>query len=150
MVFYAIGFPVVVLIILFKIKNKLSDPRVLSYFILLYQGLRHERFYWELVNTFRKFLLLSLHVFIPDSNKILKSMFGSFVLFFTSVLQGRLKPFKIKVVSELEHKEMVASILTLYGGILFVQDTDHIHVLSIVVFILIAILNAQFWVKWIF
>jgi len=150
LVIYAIGYPVTVFIILFIIRNKLNQPKVLSYFILLYQGLRQERYYWELVNTFRKFLLLSLHVFIPDTDKVLKSMFGSFILFSTSLLQGRLKPFKIEAVSDLEHKEMIASILTLYGGIVFVQDSDGLQVLSLIIFIMISILNIRFWVMWIF
>ena len=150
LVFYSIGFPLLVAIILWRIKNKLSDPSVLQYFILLYQGVRHERYYWELVNMFRKFVLLSLHVFIPDERKILKSLFGSVILFITSVMQARLKPFKINAVSQLEHKEMLSSILTLYGGIIFVQDTERLQALSIIIFILIIIINLRFWIMWIF
>lgn len=150
LIVYAIGFPVIIFIILYRIRNKLNDPKVISHFLLLYQGLRHERYYWELVNTFRKFALLSLHVLVPNDLKILKSLLGSIVLFLASVVQGRLKPFKIGAVSDLEHREMISSILTLYGGIIFVQELSKLQFLSVVIFLMVVILNLRFWVMWIF
>jgi hypothetical protein len=53
-IFYVFGCPIVAFVILYKNRNRLDDPKVLRYIILLYQGLRHEVYYWELVNTLRK------------------------------------------------------------------------------------------------
>ena len=150
LIIYAIGFPVAIFIILYANRSRLNDPKVLSYFILLYQGLRSERYYWELVNTFRKFVLLSLQVFIPNNFKVVKSLIGSIVLFLSSVIQARFKPFKIGAVSELEHREMISSILTLYGGIIFVQEPNELQFLSIIIFVLVVIMNLRFWSLWIF
>ena len=44
---------------------------------------------------------------------------------------------------------MISSLLTLYGGIIFVQE-DQLLVLSIFFFILILIANARFWILWIY
>lgn len=74
LILYVAGFPFAVLLILVKNRKKLNEPQVLRYFLLLYQGLKHERYYWELVNTFRKFILLFLHVFIVDDFKVIKAM----------------------------------------------------------------------------
>ena len=101
LVIYVIGAPLLAFGILFRKRNKLSDPQVLMYILLLYQGVKHHRYYWELINTVRKTILLTLHVFITDQLKILKALFGSFVLFLCSILQGRLRPFKIGVVTNL-------------------------------------------------
>ena len=98
---YVIGVPVLAFLILYKNRYNLSKPSVLSYFLILYQGLKHEIYYWEICNIIRKFILLSLHVFIPDNLKLLKALFGVFVLTFFSTLQHRIKPFKIDVISKL-------------------------------------------------
>lgn len=147
---YAIGFPLVIFIILFRNRKKLNDKKVISYFLLLYQGLKHERYYWELVNTFRKFSLLLIHVLLSDDSKVIKSLLGSVILFLASVVQGRLKPFKIGAVSDLEHREMISSILTLYGGLIFVQESNELQFLSVVIFVMVVVLNMRFWSMWIF
>jgi hypothetical protein len=134
LIIYVAGFPISIIVILFKYKNKLADPKVLTYFLLLYQGLKHERFYWEIVNTFRKTSLLTMHVFITDDFKIIKALLGSFVLFTCSIIQIRLKPYKIDVVTVLEHREMISSILTLYGGLIFVQEDQSLQFLHVVIF----------------
>lgn len=100
LVFYVIGFPVVHFTALFVNRNRLNDPKVIKYLLLLYQGVRHDRYYWELVNTLRKFLLLVLHIFIHDEYKVLKALFGALILFITSLIQARLKPFKIGAITE--------------------------------------------------
>lgn len=101
LVFYVIGCPVAAFIILYNNRNRLDKPEVLKYIILLYQGLKHEKYYWELVNTSRKVLLLSFHVFVPDDLKIMKALFGVLTMFVISLIQARLQPFKIGVISKL-------------------------------------------------
>ena len=100
LVIYVIGVPVLAFIILFLSRKSLNQKHVLSYFLLLYQGLKYKRYYWELCNTLRKFMLLALHVFVPDDIKIVKGLFGVFTLFFFSTLQLRLQPFKIPVITQ--------------------------------------------------
>jgi hypothetical protein len=133
-ILYVAGFPIVCFVILFKNRKKLAEPQVVKYFLLLYQGVKHERYYWEFVNTFRKTILLTLHVFITDDLKIMKALFGSFILFSCSILQIRLKPYKIGVITDLEHREMISSMFTLYGGLIFVQEEEHLQFLQIVIF----------------
>lgn len=165
LIIYVAGFPILVFVILFTNRNHLNDPQVLRYFLLLYQGVKHDRYYWELVNTFRKFILLFLHVFIVDEFKVIKAMCGAFILFVCSIMQARLKPYKINVISDLgkiynfdyfliivhlEHREMLSSMLTLYGGLIFVQEDDSLQFLHIFIFILVVAANIRFWVLWIF
>ena len=67
----------------------------------MYQGLKHENYYWELINTTRKLILLALNVFVPDSLNIVKALVGVFTLFIISLIQGRIRPFKIDVITNL-------------------------------------------------
>lgn len=77
LVFYVIGAPIAAFIILFVNRTKLHKPEVLHYILLLYQGVKHDRYYWEMVNTFRKSSLLFLHVFVTNEFKIMKALFGA-------------------------------------------------------------------------
>jgi hypothetical protein len=93
-----IGSPVAAFLILYINRNRLDKPEVLKYIILFYQGLKHDNYYWELVNTLRKVLLLSYHVFVPDDLKIMKALFGVLTMFLIYLVQARLQPFKINVI----------------------------------------------------
>ena len=99
---------------------------------------------------FRKILLLSIHVFISDEQKILKALFGSVILFVTWMFQARKKPYKIGIITELESREMMSSILTLYGGLVFVQEDEKLQALHIIIFILVVIMNLRFLILWVF
>jgi len=85
-----------------------------------------------------------------DERKIFKALFGSVILFVTSIIQARRRPFKIGTISDLENREMMSSILTLYGGLVFVQEDGGLQALHIIIFILIVIMNTRFWILWIF
>ena len=55
---WGIGAPIVALLVLLKYKKSLDTWNVQKYLLVLYQGLKSKRFYWELINTARKTLLL--------------------------------------------------------------------------------------------
>ena len=101
LVMYVVSMPLLAFAVLFKYRKSLNNSDVIKYILLLYQGLRHEVFYWELVNICRKFFLLCLYVFIPDKYKIVKALTGVFVLSICSMAQLKLKPFKIGIISTL-------------------------------------------------
>jgi hypothetical protein len=100
-IIYVVGCPAIAFIILYKSRNHLKNASVIRYIILLYQGLKQEVYYWEIVNTFRKVLLLSFHVFIPDDLRIMKALFGVVAMFIISLIQARIKPFKIDIITTL-------------------------------------------------
>ena len=100
-IIYSISLPIWALTILVKNRDRLSDPNVLQYYILLYQGLNHNIYYWELINTCRKSSLLLLQAFIPRTYTATKILIGSSLIFWLSVIQARQKPFKIGIISSL-------------------------------------------------
>jgi hypothetical protein len=61
LVFWGIAVPAVAFIVLFKSRHHLDEWAVQRYFLVVYQGLKPEVFYWEFVNITRKFMLLSLN-----------------------------------------------------------------------------------------
>ena len=150
---YVISLPVIAFIVLFTFRKKLSEKYVMTYLLLLYQGLSPKRYYWELVNTFRKVVLLGLHVFLPNDMALYKALLGVFILFGISILQARLLPYKLLIVNQLEYREMMATVVTLYSGVIYIQETEghtEIGIFQIVFFVFVIIANARFIILWIY
>jgi len=62
-VFWIVGVPLVALFILFRRRQRLHDPEVISTYGFLYLGLRSKAFYWEVLLHFRKVAMISINVF---------------------------------------------------------------------------------------
>ena len=50
--------PIFALILLARNIKKGEHNKVKQYMLILYQGLKHEKYYWEFVNSLRKVLIL--------------------------------------------------------------------------------------------
>ena len=52
--------PLLALVLMFKYKGANSEKgkRIFEYFLILQQGLKPDKFYWEFVNILRKILIL--------------------------------------------------------------------------------------------
>jgi hypothetical protein len=73
LVVWVFACPVAALYLLFINIKKDESNEIKKYLLILYQGLKRDKFYWEFVNTLRKVLLLFILV-LSDSLKILFSV----------------------------------------------------------------------------
>jgi hypothetical protein len=63
---YVIGAPMVVSLILWRVRNRLGDPEVLARYGFLLAGYRRERFYWEMVIMLRRFCVVLAAVALDE------------------------------------------------------------------------------------
>jgi hypothetical protein len=145
---WVIGMPLFALAILTKNRTRLDHFSFQKYFIILYQGLKRKHYYWEFTNTARKFLLVSINVFISQSDIEYKALFAVTILIIVNRIENVLKPYKLQIFNELETREIFASIITLYAGILFLREESDTKIFSIFAFILIVYLNWRFYILW--
>lgn len=94
-------------------------------------------------------LILTLNIAIPASENYYKAIAGVLILVVILKMQEKLKPYQRHMVNELEQKEILASMITLYGATLFLQD-DNNQGFKIVASVFILLLNANFYLFWIF
>ena len=95
----------------------------MSRYMVFYQGLRPQVYYWEFVNTLRKILLICINVLIPIQNLFLKAALALVMMVFFLRLQIFLKPYKLDVISKIEQREFYVSIITIYASFLYqVED----------------------------
>ena len=114
LIVWVIGLPVVALIMLIKFRNSLENELVKKYLLLIYQGLQPKVFYWEFVNTLRKFVVLAIAVFLSSQSfnyRILTTMI--FLLCFLRV-QFYLKPYKLNDNNHVDTLAMIAGTITVY------------------------------------
>jgi hypothetical protein len=147
LVFWVIGIPIVSLIHLIIWRKRLNEPSFQSKYIVLYQGLRNKVFFWEIINTLRKILVLVLNIAIPASQSFYKAIAGVTFLVILHRLQIKLRPYQKHMVNELEQKEIVTSMITLYGATLFLQE-DVYQGFKIMASAVIIVLNVYFYLFW--
>lgn len=122
LVIWVIGLPVVGFLIIKNYKNSLDSDDVIFKFRILYQGYKKEAYYWEFVNTFRKVVIVMINVFLAIYPPVYKTFVATLIL--TAVLryQESVKPYKIKIMNDVEFRESTSSIITLFGGIIFIVE----------------------------
>ena len=148
-VIWSIGIPLAAFFVLFKNRHKLESYEIRRYYLMIYQGLEPKRFYWEFINTFRKVTILSINIFLSTVSVYYRLLFIIVVLLVIYRVQVYLKPYKVLMNNSLERLELVAGTLTLFGGILFIDD-ENVPLINIIVFFLILIVNFRFVLNWVY
>lgn len=141
-ILWVIGMPIVGFFLLYINRKKLDEKKVMESYVILYQGLRRKHYYWEIVNTLRKVIILSLNILINEP--IYKALSGCLFLIFMMRVQDAVRPYNLKVVNDLESREILTSLVTLYGAVLFVQE-DPVDFFTTIAMIIIALMNLYFF-----
>ena len=149
-VIWSIGWPMLVFIILCKNRKRLHDPEFEKYFLILYQGLKDKWFYWELVNTIRKVIMVAINVFMSTLPIIYACVLAVVILIAVIRIQIRLEPYKNSLNNELEIQAMITGTGTLFAGVLFISDDSDLVVIIIFVLIIIIIMNSRYVLFWLF
>ena len=80
-IFWSIGIPLFGVIFILKNRKNLHEDHFSSKYLILYQGLKPNRAYWEMINIIRKVVLLMINVFIPDDQIFYKVIIWFLFLF---------------------------------------------------------------------
>ena len=149
-VVWVFGCPLVALYFLFKNRHHLNNTTIQKYFIVLYQGLKDDRFYWEFVNTLRKVLIVWINVFLSNYALFYKGVSAIILIIVLIRVQMVLDPYKLQVNNECELASFAAALITLYGGLLYVSETSGVTFVELFAFIIILIINAYFILLWVY
>ena len=133
---------------LLKYRKHLEEIYVKRYFLILYQGLRPETFYWEFVNTGRKVFIIICNVILANYNPMYRVLISVLIILIVFRVQIYLKPYKDLINNEIEMKAIMVGSFTLYWGIVFVSDSANLAQINIVLLILLIVSNAYFISEW--
>lgn len=131
---WGIGIPVGAMIFLLKYRNRLDTWEVQKYLLMLYQGLRHERYYWELINGTRKALLLCISSFLSTIAVSYRVLIATIVLVFILRLQQKFSPYKYRSFNYLEFYEILTGTFTIITTLIF-EEKDKNTTLNFLCFL---------------
>ena len=144
LIIWGISMPVTALILLFKNIKSNEDNKIKRDLLILYQGLKLDRFYWEFINTLRKFLVLA-SLLLPNTLKI---AWASAVLIVTGRFQMSLKPYKRDEFNDIEFLAVIAGIVIILSSLIY-NEEEKVTYVNNFVFLATIILNIIFITKWI-
>ena len=133
--------PLGAFILLFKYVRE--EGLTKQYFLILYQGLKANRFYWEFINTLRKVLILSVFVL----NNTLKVVLSSIVLIVTARIQMILEPYKDERNNDIELLAVSSGIVTILANLIY-TESDKVDTLNLVTLLIIITINMVFLLNW--
>ena len=146
---WVVSIPAIGLFLLFKNIHRGSDNRINRYFLILYQGLKKNIFYWEFVNSLRKVLILiffALLITYPTFYRISASIV---VLVISIRLQIYLKPYKKEENNKIELSAITAGTITLLSGVVF-EDQSGESTLQNLVLVFVIFVNSVFILNWLY
>jgi hypothetical protein len=118
---YVVGMPLLMFVVLFYNRKRLSDSVIKQRIQLLYEGFRLDRWYWELVILVRKVAIVSVAVFLPT--KPLQQAYGGLVILVASIIAHTLlQPFTTKTLQMFELLSLVTSFMTLILGLIYTAN----------------------------
>ncbi|CAI2369287.1 unnamed protein product [Moneuplotes crassus] len=148
LIIWVIGMPFLAFIILFKKRDSLDGLQQQKYLLILYQGLKKDAFYWEFVNTLRKFFVLLFNVFLSTYDPYYRILGAIISLVILIRVQERLKPYKKDSNNKIEVIAVFAGIMTLYCTVVFVTDEDRLNSVYYGSLVLLFAVNTFFLVNW--
>ncbi|CAI2373025.1 unnamed protein product [Moneuplotes crassus] len=143
LIVWVVSLPVTALTFLFIYIKRQSDNKIKQYFLILYQGLKQDKFYWEFVNTARKIFILTLFPLSPQM-KMLVAISG--LVTFTR-FQIRLQPYTDQENNKIEISAINAGILTIFSGLLYSQKSE-VNGVKLITMVLCVALNVNFMINW--
>ena len=89
---------------------------------MLYQGLKIDRFYWELINTARKVILLCLPTFMFTVSLNYKILSATTIMLIILRVQHDLEPYKDDTNNKLEFNKIITGAFTIYATLIFQNE----------------------------
>jgi hypothetical protein len=152
LIIWCFGLPLLCLLSLLKVRNRLvSSPTGLQ-FSFLYKGYTPQHFYWEFVILYRKTALICSSVFFSLVSTMAQGLSVLAVLIAYFFLQTIVKPFSLPRYHHLELKSIFTSLITVYIGLFFESNpisTSHTDTpMSGFLFALILLANISVLASW--
>jgi hypothetical protein len=120
------------------------------FFLLLFSSYKDDRYYWEIVLSSRKIIIVGLGVFGPSLGPVSQSLVALLVLFIFIVLEILGDPFKEptarhKMLAKLELSTLMVLFLTMWSGLMIfssteVNDTVSVEVLTVLVVLMTVVM----------
>ena len=156
---FLVGFPILAiwvtiiplagLFLLFRNIHKGEQNAVNQYFLILHQGLKKQRFYWEFVNSIRKVLILIIFALMITYPVFYRVLISTVILVVSIRLQVHLQPYRLEENNKIELLAISAGAITLMSGVVFDNQYEESTLQSLWLVVIIFI-NLWFILNWLY
>ena len=146
---WCISIPIILVIILYKNKSKLSNIEEKLKYGFLYKGFIPNRYYWEFLTLLRKMLIISCSVFLSNISVTLQALVAFIIILSAYILQQKYEPYALSQLNQMESKSIIVSAVTIYSGLFFLTN-DLNNDSKILLFIMMLLSNLFFLGYWIY
>ena len=153
LLFYVCGLPLLMLWFLIRNKDRLHTHVVQSRYGLFFAGYKENRFYWEIVLSLRKIVIVGLGVFGPSLGAVRQSQAALLVLFIFIVLEIIGNPFqeptvRHKILAKLELSTLMVLFLTMWSGLMIFASAEANDTASVVFLTVVVVLMTVVMIVW--
>ena len=126
---------------------------VSSFSTASFSSYKDDRFYWEIVLSLRKIIIVGLGVFGPSLGPVSQSLVALLVLFVFIVLEILGDPFKEptvrhKILAKLELSTLMVLFLTMWSGLMIFSSTEANDMASVEVLTVLVVLMTVAMMVW--
>eukprot|EP00347_Sterkiella_histriomuscorum_P016469 403353061 len=121
-VVWGLGIPAFAFVLLTRERKKLGTLEIREKLGFLYNGYKHDFYYWEIVIMYRKIILIFIAVFIQNYGVMVQALIVFLLLIICLILNLKTKPFFLVELNDLETLSLLTSIMSVYCGIYFVAN----------------------------
>ena len=120
---------------------------------VVFHSYKDDRFYWEIVLSLRKIIIVGLGVFGPSLGPVSQSLVALLVLFIFIVLEILGDPFKEptvrhKILAKLELSTLMVLFLTMWSGLMIFSSTETNDTVSVEVLTVLVVLMTVVMMVW--
>lgn len=142
-VIWVLACPALALVMIIYGRRHRENSKITGYFLILTQGLKPSAFYWEFINTLRKFAVLVSLLF----TKYVAINLSLILLVTSARLEIWIKPYKNNEHNHLEFLAIMAGVTVITAAMVYSQD-DQEQVLNAFVLIGVFFVNLRFLLEW--
>ena len=143
---WGLAVPALTFLSLYRQRRRSKDYWYQQRYGFLIAGYQGERFYWEFVIIYRKWLIVALTVFFAQVSLFLQALSSLGVLLASISFQALLQPYSLPAFNTLELQSLAVATLTLYSGLFFYNESCG-EIGEILLFAFISLLNLAFTVR---
>ena len=122
MLVWILGFPIFLLIVLFRHRHKLDNKELIIKYGLFFIGLTDKGYYWEIiVVNFRKVFFIAIAVSMSKISQELQALLCFTVLYLYMSLLKYIKPYNKPYLNFTDEFSTFTSIMTLMTGMFFLD-----------------------------
>ncbi|TNV87899.1 hypothetical protein FGO68_gene396 [Halteria grandinella] len=147
---WVVGFPGYIFMRLWHNRKRLNEKEVVLNFGLFFVGLDDHAYYWEVIVTnLRKIIFIICGTILSPVNDTVKVLIGVIIIYFQSQAWNNYRPYFDPRFNSVEFHSQFAAIITIMGGLFFVQDeVRNSNNTLLILFLVVLFYNIWFLVSW--